>query len=130
MGMKSRSGHFAGNNAGGVSKRQGRMSFEINLQTFAKMPKGRAQIMHILADRKGHLAPTPENAKLLEDISDDERNFIRVDENGNRVYAKIIKGNQYWVYARNDIIQDGGANKPGEHRDYNPKHYSGRKHKK
>ena len=131
MGMKSRSPHFSGNNAGGPSFRNGTFQFKVDLQAFAKMPTGRAQVMHIMADRKGHLIDTPANRKILESISDDEKNYLFTNNRGNRVYSKIINGTQYWVYTRNGIIQDGGANKPGEHRDLTKaKKHSGRKHKK
>ena len=115
--MKSKSGHF-GNGAGGPSKREGGLKFKSNLQLFAKMPNKRSQIMHIMANRKGHLIDTPANRKILETISDNESNYIFTNHNGNRVYAKVVNGNQYWVYTRNGIIQDGGINKSGEHRDF------------
>ena len=107
MGMKSKSGHF-GNGAGGPSKRKG--NFKLNLQMFAKMPKQRAQIMHIMADRPGHMIDTPQNRKILEKISSDKRNFIRSDSRGFNVYSKVVNGKEYWVYERNGIIQDGGVN--------------------
>lgn len=130
MGMKSRSPHFSGNNAGGPSFREGGFKFKIDLQTFAKMPTGRAQVMHIMADREGHLADTPTNRKILETVSDDEKNYVYTNINGNRVYSKVINGNQYWVYARNGVIQDGGVNKPGHHRDFKVSKPKGRKSKK
>lgn len=34
-------------------------------------------------------------------------------------YINVPKlGNQFWVYTRNGIIQDGGVNAPGEHRNF------------
>ena len=117
MGMKSKSAHF-GSGSGGPSKRQGGLIFKVDLQFFAKMPTKRAQIMHIMANRVGHLIDTPANRKILETISDDENNYIFTNHNGNRVYAKVINGDQYWVYSRNGIIQDGGVNKSGKHRDF------------
>ncbi len=118
MGMKASSNHFSIGGAGGMSKRKGGLKFKADLQLFAKMPTKRAQIMHIMAKRKGHLIDTPANRKILETISDNESNYIFTNHNGNRVYAKVVNGNQYWVYTRNGIIQDGGVNKPGEHRDF------------
>ena len=109
MGMKSKSTHF-GSGAGGPSKRNGKMPFKLNLQSFAKMPKGRAQIMHIMADRMGHLADTPYNRKLWEEISSDSKNYRGKNAAGNKVYSKVINGKEYWVYARNGIIQNGGVN--------------------
>ena len=109
MGMKSKSGHF-GSGAGGPSKREGGLRFKVNLQYFAKMPKQRAQVMHIMANRKGHLIDTPANRKILETISDDKKNFIKSDPRGFNVYSKVVNGKEYWVYERNGIIQDGGVN--------------------
>ena len=95
MGMKSKSGHF-GNGAGGPSKRNG--NFKLDIQLFAKMPKGRAQIMHIMANRAGHMIDTPENRKILETISDDKNNFVRSDPRG------------FNIYERYGVIQNGGVN--------------------
>ena len=109
MGMKSQSAHF-GSGSGGPSKSEGGSRFKLNIQQFAKMPKQRAQVMHIMANRKGHLIDTPANRKILETISDDKKNFIKSDPRGFNVYSKVINGKEYWVYERNDIIQDGGVN--------------------
>ena len=117
MGMKSKSGHF-GSGAGGPSTRKGKLDFNLNLQMFAKMPTKRAQVMHIMANRTGHLMDTPSNRSMLEKISDNEKNYILTNHNGNRVYAEVINGKQYWVYTRNGIIQDGGVNLPGKHRNF------------
>lgn len=107
MGMKSKSAHF-GNGVGGPSTRKGK--FKLNIQLFAKMPKGRAQIMHIMSDRPGHMIDTPENRKILENISDDKNNFIRSDPRGFNIYSKVVNGKEYWVYERNGVIQNGGVN--------------------
>ena len=109
MGMKSKSAHF-GSGSGGPSKREGGSRFKLNIQQFAKMPKQRVQVMHIMANRKGHLIDTSANRKILETISDDKKNFIKSDPRGFNVYSKVVNGKEYWVYERNDIIQDGGVN--------------------
>ena len=109
MGMKSKSAHF-GSGSGGPSKREGGLRFKVNLQYFAKMPTKRAQIMHIMANRKGHLIDTPANRKILETISDDKKNFIKSDPRGFNIYSKVVNGKEYWVYERNGIIQNGGVN--------------------
>ncbi len=106
MGMKSKSNHFPkGTGGGGPSKRLG----TIDLQLFAKMPKNRAQIMHIMANRPGHLADTPANRKILETLSEDKHSFI-MTKNGNNIYSRIVRGKEYWVYERNGVIQNGGVN--------------------
>ena len=109
MGMKSKSGHFAGPGAGGPSKRQGQFPVRLDLQKFAKMPKQRAQIKHIMANRHGHLPNSSKNRKILEKISRDSKNYIG-KKHGNTVYSKIINGNEYWVHVRSGIIQNGGSN--------------------
>ena len=107
MGMKSKSGHF-GSGAGGPSIRK--RNYKLNIQLFAKMPKQRAQLMHIMANRKGHMIDTPENRRILEEISSDKKNFIRSDPRGFNIYSKVLNGKEYWVYERNGVIQDGGVN--------------------
>ena len=109
MGMKSKSAHF-GSGAGGHSIRTGGLPFKLNIQNFAKMPEQRAQVMHIMAKRKGHLIDTPANRKILETISDDKKNFIKSDPRGFNIYSKVVNGKEYWVYERNGIIQNGGVN--------------------
>ena len=109
MGMKSKSAHFASGVAGGPSTRTG-FKPKVNLQFFAKMPKQRAQVMHIMGKRAGHLANTPKNQRILEKISSNHKNYIGKDKHGNKVYSKIIKGKEYWAYSRNGIIQNGGSN--------------------
>ena len=109
MGMKSKSAHF-GSGSGGPSKREGGLNLKLNLQLFAKMPKQRAQVMHIMAKREGHMIDTPENRRILERISDDKKNYIRSDPRGFNVYSKVINGKEYWVHERNGIIQNGGVN--------------------
>ena len=110
MGMKSKSGHFAGSGAGGPSKREGGLRFKLNVQLFAKMPKQRAQIKHIMAERQGHLKDSSKNCALLEKVSKDSKNYKGIDKHGNKVYSKIVKGNEIWVHTRNGTIQNGGSN--------------------
>ena len=107
MGMKSKSGHF-GSGSGGPSKRNGK--FKLNIQQFAKMPKQKAQVKHIMASRTGHLVDTPKNRKILVDLTNDKSSFLGISKHGNEVYAKTVNGIQYWAYVRNGIVQDGGAN--------------------
>ena len=107
MGMKSKSGHF-GSGTGGPSIRNGK--FKLDLQQFAKMPKQKSQVKHIMADRPGHLRDSARNRAMLEKISKDSRNYKGTNIHGNKVYSKIVKGNEIWVYTRNGIIQNGGSN--------------------
>jgi len=109
MGMKSKSAHFS-SGAGGPSVRKGGLSFKLNIHLFGKMPKQKSQIKHIMANREGHLPDSRHNRKILEKISSDSSNYKFQDNNGNKVYSKIIKGKEYWVYSRNGIIQNGGVN--------------------
>lgn len=112
MGMKSKSAHF-GSGAGGPSTRLGSHP-KVNLQFFAKMPKQRAQIKHIMANRKGHMPDTKKNRNKLEKISSNSSNYVRSDPRGFKVYSKVSNGKEYWVHVRRGIIQNGGINMPGE----------------
>ena len=107
MGMKSKSAHFGGS-TGGPSKRFGH--FKLNLQLFARMPKQRAQILHIMRNSEGHLVDTPENRKIIVDMTNDNGSFLGLNKYGNEVYSKTIGGVQYWAYVRDDVIQNAGAN--------------------
>ena len=128
MGMKSKSGHF-GSGAGGPSIRNGGLSFKLNIQLFAaKMPKNKDQLNHIMANRPGHLMNSPKNIKHLLDLTDDEKNYVG-ELHGNKVYSKTIDGIQYWAYVRNGVVQDGGANLPGNHRDFTKRHLKKRGNK-
>lgn len=111
MGMKSKSGHF-GNGAGGPSKRNG--NFKLNIQQFAKMPKQKAQVKHIMAEREGHLPNTRKNRNILEKLSKESKHYKGGDGHGNKVFSKVIKGREYWVYVRSGIIQNGGVNEQGK----------------
>ena len=37
-------------------------------------------------------------------------NYKGIDKHGNKVYSKIVKGNEIWVHTRNGTIQNGGSN--------------------
>ena len=116
MGLKAKSWHFGPNNAGGPSKRAGRLRFSLDLQFFAQFPKGKAQIKHIMADRRGHLPDTPANRKIITELVEDKNNFIGIGLFGKEAYLITRNGWQYWAYVKDGIIQDAGANAPGDHR--------------
>ena len=118
MGMKSKNGHFPGVGTGGPSVRNGRLPFKLDIQFFAKMPKQKAQIMHIMRNDEGHLIDTPKNRKLIINMTNDKGSFLGIDKYGNEVYAKIEKGTQYWAYVRDNVIQNAGANRT-KHRNFN-----------
>ena len=118
MGMKISSAHFPINgSAGGPSKRVG-YPFALNLQLFAKMPKKRSQIMHIMRNDDGHLSDSPRNRSVLVDLTSHPEYYVGIDKHGNSVYSRVDGGFQYWAYVRNDVIQNGGVNRPGRHRNF------------
>jgi len=67
---------------------------------------------HIFRNAPGHFTiDTLENRKLILDTARDPRNFLGVNEHGNKCYAKILKdGKQIWCEVRNDAIRNGGIN--------------------
>lgn len=116
MGMKNKSGYFAGNTStGGPAIRQG-LKFKLNIQYFAEMPKTKAQFDHIMADRRGHLANTPTNVSKVLEIANDELNFVGTTVYGKRVYLKTENETQYWVFVKDGVVQNAGANESGHHR--------------
>ena len=106
-----------GNNSLFSKVASSKYKFKLNIQLFAKMPKTKAQIEHILADRPGHLKNKITSSLILERISSDEKNFVGIDSYGNKRYVKMIGKRQYWVSTRNDIIQNGGVNIVPRNRD-------------
>lgn len=77
------------------------------------LPKNDSQIRHIFRRKNGHIPDTPANRKLLEDVANNEENYMGVDKYGNEWYSRIQSdGSQVWVNTRNGIIQNGGVNNP------------------
>ena len=72
-----------------------------------------------LTNRLGHFPDTEENRQRIIELTNDESNFIGISGHGKRGYAKIVDDLQYWAFTRDGIIQDAGANKPGEYRSDN-----------
>ena len=111
MGMKSKSAHFLdGKGSGGPSIRKGNLLYKLNIQLFAKMPKQRSQIMHIMRKSEGHLVDTPKNRKIIIDMTNDKTSYRGISKHGNEVYSKTVNGAQYWAYVRNGIVQNAGVN--------------------
>jgi len=118
MGMKINSGHFNfTNGSGGPVQRKREFKFVLRLQNFAEMPKNNSQISHIMRNDLGHLPNTPQNQRILIEMTSDVRNFLGIDKVGNEIYTKTEANKQYWAYVRKGIIQNGGVN-IGEFRDF------------
>lgn len=118
MGMKINSGHFnSANGSGGPAQRKWEFKFVLRLQNFAEMPKNNSQISHIMRNDPGHLPNTPQNQRILIEMTSDVRNFLGIDKVGNEIYTKTEANKQYWAYVRKGIIQNGGVN-IGEFRDF------------
>lgn len=65
----------------------------------------------IFGKRGGHIPDTPENRQKIEDVVNDEKNFLGDDERGKRWYGKIEPdGRQIWVEVLNGRISNGGVN--------------------
>jgi len=69
-------------------------------------------VPHIFRDEPGHLPiDTPENRQLLESTASDMKNFIRKNQFGNSIFAKIrSNGQEVWVEVRDGYIRNGGIN--------------------
>ncbi|AJG98882.1 hypothetical protein LF65_02296 [Clostridium beijerinckii] len=67
---------------------------------------------HIFREASGHLTEdTPENRKILEDVANNEENYLGSDKYGNEWYAKVNEdGTQTWVQVRGTEIRNGGVN--------------------
>ena len=76
-----------------------------------KIPENDSIVKHIFRVKKGHLLDTPENRALLEEVSNEDKNFKGRDRYGNEWYSKILDdGRQVWVETRNNNIIEGGIN--------------------
>jgi RHS repeat-associated protein len=77
----------------------------------ARFPDKAGQIKHIFRDAPGHLADTPANRRLLQDVADDASTTLGTDKFGNAWSARTLDdGTQVWVQTRNGVIQNGGLN--------------------
>ena len=76
-----------------------------------KFPEQRSQLMHIFANRPGHVLDTPANRKMIQRVANNKRNFLGINRDGNEVFAQIMQdGSQVWAYVRDGVIRNGGRN--------------------
>ncbi|MEG0415787.1 MAG: hypothetical protein RR565_06585 [Erysipelothrix sp.] len=74
-------------------------------------PEGDSQLKHIFGDRQGHIPDTPGNRTLLENLSNNMKNYLGVDQHGNQVFMQMLDdGSQIWSYVRDGVIRNGGMN--------------------
>jgi len=67
---------------------------------------------HIFRKDRGHFEfDTPENRKILEDLANDETNYLGTDSYGKKNYAKILdNGKQLWAEVKGNSIRNAGIN--------------------
>lgn len=83
-----------------------------------RFPQNDSQVKHIFRKKDGHIDDTPENRSLLENVANNENNYMGTDKYGNRWYSQMIENiGQVWVRVRDGIINNGGINNPP--RDWN-----------
>ncbi len=69
------------------------------------------RLSHIFRDEVGHLADTPQNRQLLQNVADDPSTTLGSDKWGNTWSARLNKnGSQTWVQTRDGQIINGGQN--------------------
>lgn len=74
-------------------------------------PSDDSQIKHIFREKKGHLPDTPENRTLIENVANNQNNYIGTDRYGTQWYSKTQPdGKQIWVRIYNDRIINAGEN--------------------
>ncbi len=76
-----------------------------------RFPDGDSQTKHIFRDAPGHIADTPANRRLLQQVADDRNRTLGTDRFGNTWSARNqADGTQVWTQVRNGVIQNGGVN--------------------
>ncbi|MFK8009093.1 MAG: hypothetical protein AB8H03_22220 [Saprospiraceae bacterium] len=99
-----------GKDGGGLNEKNTKKNFSPS--TNNKIPTGNLA-NHIFSKKSGKLADTPQNRALLEAASNNESNFLGIDEYGKSWFAKNLKdGTQLYIYANNGIIKGAGINNP------------------
>lgn len=78
-----------------------------------RLPSEPSRLSHIFGVRPGHIKDTPKNRSTLEEVANDESNYIGTDKWGNKWYVKECEnGAQYWVEVDSSgTIWDGGYNR-------------------
>lgn len=70
-------GYFGGfRNGTKGSKKQHETEKDQHETGVQSLPEGEAQLRHIFSGKEGHLSDTPENRKLLVDLSNDSSKFV------------------------------------------------------
>ena len=83
------------------------------------LPTKEAQISHIFRDKENHIADTPDNRRLLEDIANDPKAILGSDRHGTMWVGRTLPdGTQVWAAIRNGTIVNGGVN--SSPRTFNP----------
>jgi len=74
-------------------------------------PSNPGQIQHIFRNRPGHIADTPANRQLLQDVASNPANRVGTDMYGTTWWSRNRSdGSQVWVRTRGGVIQNGGVN--------------------
>lgn len=78
------------------------------------------KVRHIFRKEENHFElDTPQNREIIENVANDEKNYLGPNRFGNKWYGKIIKnGKQIWVEVRDNKIINAGINKTPQ--EYNP----------
>lgn len=102
---KGSSGRFHGTHGNPQTK------LDVDGVTGNRLPDNRSQLMHIFADRPGHIPDTPRNRQLIEALANDRSAFIGIDRYGKAWYARTnANGTQTWASTRDGIVRNCGMN--------------------
>ena len=103
-----------------VAKQALQQAGEVPRGVRSSLPSGESQLQHIFREAPDHLADTPANRALLQNVADDAATTLGTDRFGNVWSARTLEdGTQVWVQVRNGVIQNGGVNPTP--RVFNPK---------